>query len=126
LAISKNKESEVQGIGKKKGIFWLLYAYERGGGMDRDRYESGLKKLGEVDGEGGAKVIENLKDISPDVGRYLIEFPFGDVYSCPALDLKSREIAYGRCSDNSWSCPRPVKIPSPRGLKRWVHPPRGD
>ena len=61
--------------------------------MDRDRYERGLKKLEEVDSEGGAKVIESLKDISPDMGRYLIEFPFGDIYSRPGLDLRSREIA---------------------------------
>jgi 4-carboxymuconolactone decarboxylase len=28
-----------------------------------------------------------------DLGRYTIEFPFGDIYSRPGLDLKSREIA---------------------------------
>jgi 4-carboxymuconolactone decarboxylase len=28
-----------------------------------------------------------------DFTRYLIEFPFGDIYSRPGLDLKSREIA---------------------------------
>jgi 4-carboxymuconolactone decarboxylase len=38
-------------------------------------------------------VIEALAPIAPDFARYLIEFPFGDIYSRPALDLKSREIA---------------------------------
>jgi 4-carboxymuconolactone decarboxylase len=38
-------------------------------------------------------VIERLKDIAPDLARYVIEFPFGDVYNRPGLDLKSREIA---------------------------------
>jgi 4-carboxymuconolactone decarboxylase len=33
------------------------------------------------------------KDIAPDFARLLIEFPFGDIYSRPGLDLKSREIA---------------------------------
>lgn len=33
------------------------------------------------------------KDISPDFEDFLIEFPFGDVYSRPGLDLKSRQIA---------------------------------
>ena len=61
--------------------------------MDRIRYERGLKKLEEVDGEGGTRVLENLKEICPDLGRYLVEFPFGDIYSRPILDLKSREIA---------------------------------
>jgi 4-carboxymuconolactone decarboxylase len=61
--------------------------------MNEDRYKGGLKKLKEIDGEAGERVIESLKDIAPDLGRYTIEFPFGDVYSRPGLDLKSREIA---------------------------------
>ena len=61
--------------------------------MNQDRYERGWEKLKEIDGEAGERVIESLKDIAPDLGRYVIEFPFGDVYSRPGLDLKSREIA---------------------------------
>ena len=38
-------------------------------------------------------VIEKLKDISPDFARYIIEFPFGEIYSRSGLDPKSREIA---------------------------------
>ena len=57
------------------------------------RYETGLKKLSEIDGNAGQQVINALKDISPDLARYIIEFPFGDVYSRSGLDLKSREIA---------------------------------
>jgi len=58
-----------------------------------DRYEQGLEKLKEIDGEAGERVIEALNDIAPDLARYTIEFPFGDIYSRPGLDLKSREIA---------------------------------
>ncbi|HEX3034384.1 MAG TPA: carboxymuconolactone decarboxylase family protein [Thermodesulfobacteriota bacterium] len=61
--------------------------------MSKDRYERGWEKLKEIDGEAGEKVINSLKDVSPDLGRYTIEFPFGDIYSRPGLDLKSREIA---------------------------------
>ena len=61
--------------------------------MNDDRYERGWQKLKEIDGEAGERVIESLKDIAPDFARYLIEFPFGDIYSRPGLDLKSREIA---------------------------------
>lgn len=61
--------------------------------MSKDRYERGWEKLKEIDGEAGETVINSLKDISPDLGRYTIEFPFGDIYSRPGLDLKSREIA---------------------------------
>ena len=58
-----------------------------------NRYERGWQKLKEIDGEAGERVIDSLKDIAPDFARYLIEFPFGDIYSRPGLDLKSREIA---------------------------------
>ncbi len=61
--------------------------------MNKDRYERGLEKLKEIDGEAGEHVIESLKDIAPDLARYTIEFPFGDIYSRAGLDLKSREIA---------------------------------
>lgn len=69
----------------------LSFGEERA--MDRDRYERGWEKLKEIDGEAGERVIDSLRDIAPDFARYLIEFPFGDIYSRPALDLKSREIA---------------------------------
>jgi 4-carboxymuconolactone decarboxylase len=61
--------------------------------IDTSRYERGWKKLREIDGKAGERVIEDLQSIAPDFARYLIEFPFGDIYSRPGLDLKSREIA---------------------------------
>ena len=61
--------------------------------MNQERYERGFEKLKEIDGAAGKRVIESLKDIAPDLARYTIEFPFGDIYSRPGLDLKSREIA---------------------------------
>ena len=59
----------------------------------QDRYRRGWEKLKEVDGDAGERVVDSLKDIAPDFARLLIEFPFGDIYSRPGLDLKSREIA---------------------------------
>jgi 4-carboxymuconolactone decarboxylase len=61
--------------------------------MTSERYKRGWEKLKEVDGEAGEKVIASLQDIAPDLGRYTIEFPFGDIYTRPDLDLRSREIA---------------------------------
>jgi 4-carboxymuconolactone decarboxylase len=61
--------------------------------QETTRYDRGWQKLAEVDGEAGAQVIESLKDIAPDLARYIIEFAFGDIYDRPGLDLKSREIA---------------------------------
>ena len=60
---------------------------------NQDRYQRGWEKLREIDGEAGERVVASLQDIAPDFGRYLIEFPFGDIYSRSGLDLKSREIA---------------------------------
>lgn len=57
------------------------------------RYQDGLAMLAHIDGHAGEQVIAALADIAPDLGRYIIEFPFGDIYNRPGLDLKSREIA---------------------------------
>jgi len=60
---------------------------------NESRFERGYRILGEIDGDGGHKVVESLAGIAPDFARYLIEFPFGDIYSRPHLDLRAREIA---------------------------------
>ena len=58
-----------------------------------ERYLNGWKKLKEIDGQAGVNVIESLKDISPDLAKYTIEYPFGDVYSREILDNRTKEIA---------------------------------
>jgi len=58
-----------------------------------DRYERGLEALREVDGPGGVEVVRSLDDLAPDLGRYLIEYVFGDVYTRSGLDLATRELA---------------------------------
>ena len=57
------------------------------------RYDRGWEKLKEVDGKAGENVVEALKDIAPDLAKYTIEFPFGDIYSRQGLSLRDREIA---------------------------------
>jgi len=57
------------------------------------RFARGLRALTAIDGEGGEKVVAALADIAPDFARMLVEFPFGDIYTRPGLDLRSREIA---------------------------------
>lgn len=61
--------------------------------MPSERFITGQEMLQKVDGKGGDAVVESLQDIAPDFAQYLIEFPFGDIYSRPGLDLRSREIA---------------------------------
>jgi 4-carboxymuconolactone decarboxylase len=60
---------------------------------DNTRYERGLHNLSAIDGQGGQRVIDSLADIAPDFARYLIEFPFGDIYERPGLSPRDREIA---------------------------------
>lgn len=57
------------------------------------RLERGRRALAEIDGEAGHRVITALAGIAPDFATYVLEFPFGDIYSRPGLDLRAREIA---------------------------------
>ena len=57
------------------------------------RLERGTRALSEIDGKAGENVVNALADVAPDFARYLIEFPFGDIYSRPGLDLRAREVA---------------------------------
>src|SRR3546814_21124650 len=61
--------------------------------MTNDRFEQGKSRLAEIDGKAGADVIDGLTDLAPDLGRYIVDFGFGQVYSRPALDLQTREQA---------------------------------
>src|SRR5437867_4460063 len=61
--------------------------------MQSERFKRGWDKLREMDSEQGERVIAGLSDYVQDFATYLLEFPFGDVYSRPGLDLRSRELA---------------------------------
>ena len=61
--------------------------------MPYDRYKKGLARLKQIHGPYGAAVLDKLDDIAPDLKKWIIEFGFGEVYSRPGLDLKSRQIA---------------------------------
>lgn len=56
------------------------------------RYDDGLGALRHIDGAAGERVIAALQDIAPDLGRFIIEFGFGDIYTRPGLGLVEREI----------------------------------
>lgn len=45
-----------------------------------------------IDGIGGEKVIQSLEGIAPDLGKYIIEFAFGDIHSRKELTLQEREM----------------------------------
>lgn len=58
----------------------------------KTRFETGWEKLKEIDGAAGEAVISSLQAIAPDLGKYILEFAFGDIYSRPGLDLKQRQL----------------------------------
>lgn len=50
-------------------------------------------------------MLESLAGVCPDLARYIIEYPFGDIYQRPGLSLGSRELvtvaaltAMGHCA----------------------------
>lgn len=61
--------------------------------MNDHRYQTGKNNLEKINDNGFKRLKESLDDIAPDLVRFVVEFPYGDIYSRPGLDLKSREIA---------------------------------
>ena len=57
------------------------------------RYERGWDRMKLIDGTLGERVISWLEPLAPDLARYTVEFPFGDMFDPSKLDLRSREIA---------------------------------
>ncbi len=60
--------------------------------MSDQRYERGAKVLNDISGHALERIHNLLKDISPDMARLVIEFPYGDIYSRPGLGIKEREL----------------------------------
>ncbi|MGL4740569.1 MAG: carboxymuconolactone decarboxylase family protein [Sarcina sp.] len=60
--------------------------------MKKTRYELGLENLNLIDGAMGEGVIKSLENIAPDLGKYIIEFAFGDIYSRRNLSIQEREL----------------------------------
>lgn len=60
--------------------------------MNDPRFEAGLEVFKEIDGAGAQKMFESLEGIAPDLGKFIIEFAFGDIYTREALTLEEREL----------------------------------
>lgn len=61
--------------------------------MEQTRYDKGMIALEKITASSGSGVVENLKDIAPDLADWIIKFSYGDVLSRTALDLRSRQLA---------------------------------
>ena len=60
--------------------------------MTDERYERGWEKLQELAGKDGERVIETVRELSPDLARLVVEFGYGDIYTRPGLDLRQRQM----------------------------------
>lgn len=60
--------------------------------MEETRYRRGLEAVRNLDEENAARLEEALKEIAPDLYRYIVEFAFGDILSRPGLPVATREI----------------------------------
>lgn len=64
--------------------------------MKSERFEKGAAKVAEYTNSSNKesfthlKIQEGLKDIAPDVAKFMIEFTYGDVYTRPGLSNKER------------------------------------
>jgi 4-carboxymuconolactone decarboxylase len=61
--------------------------------MAEERYTRGIAQLSQMSGGSVHAMLDNLKEISPDLAKLTVEFPYGDVVSRPGLDLRARQIA---------------------------------
>lgn len=67
--------------------------------MEQDnRYQKGINKLMEYtttkndDVSTHLKIVDELKDLAPEVGQYIIEFAYGEIYTREGLDNKQRAL----------------------------------
>jgi 4-carboxymuconolactone decarboxylase len=56
------------------------------------RYEKGKKCLEDIQGKSVEEIFKDLDDIAPDLSRFVIEFPYSEIYTRDGVDLKTREI----------------------------------
>jgi 4-carboxymuconolactone decarboxylase len=61
-------------------------------GPKESRYDRGLRTMQAIFGPGIESALNGLAATNPDLARCLVEFPFGDIYPRPGLDLKTREM----------------------------------
>ena len=57
-----------------------------------ERYEKGKKTLESIQEKSVEEIFKDLDDIAPDLSRFVIEYPYSEIYTREEVDLKTREI----------------------------------
>ncbi|MGW2701237.1 carboxymuconolactone decarboxylase family protein [Streptomyces sp. NPDC001340] len=58
---------------------------------DNPRFAKGQARLEEL-GDKGDAIFTSLAEVAPDMGRFVAEFVFGDLYGRPGLDDRQRQL----------------------------------
>lgn len=56
------------------------------------RYEKGKKVIEDIQQRSVEEIFGELEEIAPDLSRFVIEFPYSEIYTRDEVDLKTREI----------------------------------
>jgi 4-carboxymuconolactone decarboxylase len=57
-----------------------------------ERYDHGRAVLEAIDGPAGARVVDSLEDVAPELGHQVVAWGFGEIYSRPALEPRDRQL----------------------------------
>lgn len=56
------------------------------------RYEKGKKVLEDIQERSVEEIFKDLEDVAPDMSRFVVEFPYSEIYTRSEVDLKTREL----------------------------------
>ena len=56
------------------------------------RYDKGKKCIEGIQNKSVEEIFRDLDDIAPDLSRFVIEYPYSEIYTRDEVDLKTREI----------------------------------
>lgn len=56
------------------------------------RYEKGKECIESIQEKSVEEIFKDLEDIAPDLSRFVIEYPYAEIYTRKEVDLKTREI----------------------------------
>jgi len=56
------------------------------------RYEKGKEVLEGIQERTVEEIFEGIEDIAPDMSRFVVEFPYAEIYTREEVDLKTREL----------------------------------
>ena len=56
------------------------------------RYEKGKEVLEGIQERSIEEIFEGLEDVAPDMSRFVVEFPYSEIYTRKEVDLKTREL----------------------------------